>query len=115
MSEEKTIFQRIIDREIPSTIEHEDDTCIVIRDIEPQAPNHLLAIPKKLIPRIGEATEEDEQILGHLMMVVGKVAKKLGFNNGFRVVVNNGPEGGEAVPHLHVHILSGRQMTWPPG
>ena len=115
MSDEKTIFQKIIDREIPSTIEHEDDVCIVIRDIDPQAPNHLLVIPKKLIRRIGEATLDDKEILGHLMLTVGEVAKKLGFENGFRVVINNGPEGGEAVPHLHVHLLSGRQMTWPPG
>ncbi len=111
----KTVFQKIIDREIPATIEHEDDLCIAFRDIEPQAPVHILVVPKKLIPRIGEAQSEDQDLLGHLLLVVGRIAEKLDLSPGFRVVVNNGPQGGEAVPHLHIHLLAGRQMNWPPG
>ena len=112
---EKTIFQKIIDREIPATIEHEDDVCIAFRDIAPQAPTHILVVPKKLIPRVGEATSEDQTSLGHLLLVAGELARKLGLGAGFRLVINNGPQGGEAVPHLHVHLLAGRQMEWPPG
>lgn len=111
----KTIFQRIIDREIPARIEHEDERCIVIHDIQPQAPVHLLIVPKKLIPRLAEGSAEDEALLGHLLVVAGVVAKKLGLSNGFRVVINNGPDACESVPHLHVHLLAKRQMTWPPG
>ena len=111
----KTIFQKIIDREIPATIEHEDEQCIVIRDIDPKAPVHLLIIPKQLIPRIGEAADSDQAVLGHLLLTARNIARKLGLNQGFRLVVNNGPEGGEAVPHLHVHLLAGRQLQWPPG
>ncbi len=111
----KTVFQRIIDREIPARIEHEDETCIVLHDIEPQAPIHLLIVPKKLIPRIGEATPADESILGHLLVTAGVVAKKLGLTSGFRIVINHGRDACESVPHLHVHLLAKRQMTWPPG
>ena len=111
----KTIFQRIIDREIPAKIEHEDDLCIVLHDIQPQAPVHLLIIPKKLIPRIGEATAADQAVLGHLLLTAGVLAKKLQLAEGFRLVVNNGPFGGESVPHLHVHLLAKRQLAWPPG
>ena len=115
MSEEKTIFQKIIDREIPATIEHEDDRCIAFRDIDPKAPDHILLVPKKLIPRIGEAHEEDKELLGHMMLVIPQLAKKFDWSSGFRAVINNGPHGGEAVPHLHIHLLAGRQLTWPPG
>jgi histidine triad (HIT) family protein len=111
----KTIFQKIIDREIPAKIEHEDDHCIVLHDIQPQAPVHLLIVPKKLIPRVGEATVADQATLGHLLLVAGVVAKKLKLSEGFRLVVNNGPHACESVPHLHVHLLAKRQMTWPPG
>ncbi|EIP97490.1 HIT family hydrolase, diadenosine tetraphosphate hydrolase [Opitutaceae bacterium TAV1] len=111
----KTLFQRIIDREIPAKIEHEDDRCIVIHDIEPQAPVHLLVIPKTVIPRVGEATAADEGTLGHLLLVAGVVAKKLGLERGFRLVINHGPDACESVPHLHVHLLAKRQMGWPPG
>lgn len=111
----KTIFQRIIDREIPATIEHEDEHCIVIRDIQPKAPVHLLFVPKKLIPRVGEAEATDAAVLGHLLVTARTVAKKLNLANGFRLVINNGPDACESVPHLHVHLLAGRQMTWPPG
>jgi len=111
----KTIFQRIIDREIPARIEHEDDRCIVLHDIQPQAPVHLLIVPKKLIPRVNEASAEDEGILGHLLLTAGVVAKKLGLTQGYRIVINNGPDACESVPHLHVHLLAKRQMSWPPG
>jgi len=112
---EKTLFQKIIDREIPARIEHEDERCIAIHDIAPQAPAHLLLIPKKPIPRIAEASPEDAELLGHLMIVAGSLAAKLRWSKGFRVVANNGEHGGEAVPHLHLHLLAGRQMQWPPG
>ena len=111
----KTIFQRIIDREIPAKIEHEDEHCIVLHDIQPQAPVHLLIVPKQLIPRVGEAVATDQAVLGHLLLVAAKVAKKLHLTHGFRLVVNNGPHACESVPHLHIHLLAQRQMTWPPG
>ncbi len=111
----KTLFQKIIDREIPARIEHEDDRCIVLHDIQPQAPVHLLIIPKKPIARVSDATAADEPILGHLIVTAGVVAKKLGLTNGFRLVINSGPDACESVPHLHVHLLAKRQMTWPPG
>jgi histidine triad (HIT) family protein len=111
----KTIFQKIIDREIPAKIEHEDEHCVVLHDIQPQAPVHLLIVPKKLIPRVAEANLEDQAVLGHLLLTAGTVAKKLGLAEGFRVVINNGPHACESVPHLHVHLLAKRQMNWPPG
>jgi histidine triad (HIT) family protein len=111
----KTIFQKIIDREIPAKIEHEDERCIVIHDIEPKAPVHLLIIPKQVIERIGAATAADEPVLGHLLVTAGLVAKKLNLARGFRLVINSGPDANETVPHVHVHLLAQRQMTWPPG
>jgi histidine triad (HIT) family protein len=111
----KTIFEKIIAREIPAKIEHEDDRCIVIHDIQPQAPVHLLIIPKKVIARVGDATSADELILGHLLVTAGTIAKKLNLPNGFRLVVNSGPDACESVPHVHIHMLAKRQMTWPPG
>jgi histidine triad (HIT) family protein len=111
----KTIFQRIIDREIPAKIEHEDEHCVVLHDIQPQAPVHLLIVPKKPIARVSEAIPADQALLGHLILVAGLVAKKLQLAEGFRLVVNNGPYACESVPHLHVHLLAKRQMTWPPG
>ena len=111
----KTLFQKIIDREIPARIEHEDEHCIVIHDIHPQAPVHLLIIPKMVIPRGEAATVADQPTLGHLFLVAGQLAKKLDLANGFRLVVNNGPDASESVPHLHVHLLAKRQLGWPPG
>ncbi|MFA6962631.1 MAG: histidine triad nucleotide-binding protein [Opitutaceae bacterium] len=111
----KTLFERIIAREIPAKIEHEDDSCIVIHDIAPEAPVHLLIIPKTVIPRVGEATLADEAVLGHLLITAGTVAKKLGIPGGFRLVINHGPDACETIPHLHIHLLARRQMSWPPG
>jgi histidine triad (HIT) family protein len=110
-----TVFERIISREIPAKIEHEDDRCVVIHDIQPQAPVHCLIIPKRVIARIGIAEEGDAELIGHLLLTAAAVARKLKLDAGFRIVVNNGPHGGETVPHLHVHLLGGRQLTWPPG
>jgi histidine triad (HIT) family protein len=111
----KTIFQKIIDREIPAKIEYEDDRCVVLHDIQPQAPVHLLIVPKKAITRVAEAAPEDEAVLGHLILVAQTMAKKLNLAQGFRLVINNGPHASESVPHLHVHMLAKRQMSWPPG
>ena len=110
-----TLFEKIIAREIPAKIEYEDDDCIVIHDIDPQAPVHVLVIPKRPSPRVGEAAAEDQSVLGHLLLTAASVAKKLQLDAGFRIIINNGKEGGEAMPHLHVHVLGGRQMSWPPG
>jgi len=111
----KTLFQRIIDREISSQIEYEDDRCIVIHDIDPQAPVHLLIIPKVVIARVGDAVPSDEAVLGHLLLTAGLVAKKIQLERGFRLVINNGADACESVPHLHVHLLAKRQLAWPPG
>ena len=114
MSEE-TIFSKIISGEIPAERVYEDELCISIKDIQPQAPFHALIIPKKLIPRIGLAEESDQQTLGHLLLVAKKIAQEQHLDEGFRVVINNGNDGGETVPHLHVHLLGGRKLSWPPG
>ena len=113
---EKTLFEKIIAGEIPSEVVYEDALCFCFRDISTQAPVHLLLIPKKPIPRIAEATAEDLELLGHMMTKVGEISRAEGFaEEGFRTVINNGTHGGEAVPHLHLHILAGRQLQWPPG
>jgi len=111
----KTVFQRIIERELPARIEHEDEHCIVLHDLHPQAPIHLLVIPKRLIERVGAAQPEDAPLLGHLLLVAGAMARKLKLAAGFRLVMNHGSHGGESVPHLHVHLLGGRALAWPPG
>ena len=111
----KTLFQRIIDREIPARIEYEDDRCIVLHDINPQAPVHLLIIPKEHVARVSEASAADEPSLGHLISTAAVVARKLALTGGFRLVINSGPDAGETVPHLHVHLLAGRPLGWPPG
>jgi len=110
-----TLFEKIIAREIPANIEYEDDQCIVIHDIDPQAPTHILVIPKKVIARVGEAQSDDAVLLGHLLLTAASVVKSLNLEGGFRVVINNGKDGGETVPHMHVHVLGGRSMAWPPG
>lgn len=112
----KTLFQKLIDREIPCQIVYEDDLVFAFRDIKPAAPTHVLIVPKKPIPRVAEASAEDQQLLGHLMLKATEVAFKIGLkDSGYRLVVNNGPHAGESVPHLHVHILGGRPLAWPPG
>lgn len=112
----KTIFQRIIDREIPAKLAHEDELCIAVHDINPQAPVHMLVVPKQLIPRVGEARAADQALLGHLLLTAAAVARKLGIaETGYRLVINNGTDGGESVPHLHVHLLGQRPLAWPPG
>jgi histidine triad (HIT) family protein len=112
----KTLFEKIIAREIPSDIVYEDDLVLAFRDIKPQAPVHVLIVPKKPVPRIAEATAEDHRLLGHLLLKAADVAAHLGLReSGYRLVINNGADGGESVPHLHCHILGGRHMGWPPG
>jgi len=111
-----TLFEKIIARQIPSDIVYEDDFVIAFRDITPKAPVHVLIVPKKPIPNIAAATAEDEKALGHLLLKAAEVAGKLGLSkSGFRLVINNGPDAGESVPHLHCHILGGRTLAWPPG
>ncbi len=111
----ETIFSKIIRKEIPADIIYEDDLCLAFRDINPQAPTHILVIPKKPIPQLELATAEDQILLGHLLLIVKKVALQVNLNQGFRVVINNGQDGGQTVDHLHLHILGDRQMQWPPG
>jgi|TARA_Y100001968_G_scaffold326710_1_gene370335 histidine triad (HIT) family protein len=110
-----TLFEKIINKEIPAEILYEDDISIVIKDISPQAPTHLLIIPKKVIPKLSDATDEDQDILGHLMLLAGQIANQLGLDETFRLVVNNGAKAGQSVFHLHLHLLSGRPLNWPPG
>ena len=114
-SQEKTIFQKIIDKEIPADIIYEDDVVLSFKDVMPQAPVHFLVIPKKPITMIEHAEDADASILGHLLLVGRKVAKEQGLENGYRMVINNGVEGCQSVYHLHLHILGGRQLKWPPG
>jgi histidine triad (HIT) family protein len=111
-----SIFSKIIAGEIPSHVVYEDDLCLAFHDIDARAPVHFLIISKKEIPRLAAVQAEDEALLGHLLFVAQKVAGQEGLlDSGFRVVINSGPHGGESVPHLHVHVLGGRQMGWPPG
>ena len=110
-----TLFEKIIAREIPANIVFEDDLCLAFCDIAPQAPTHILVVPKKPISRVSTASPEDEGLLGHLLLTAAKIAKTENLADGFRIVINNGPHGGETVPHLHVHLLGGRHLAWPPG
>ncbi|MFM7142561.1 MAG: histidine triad nucleotide-binding protein [Alphaproteobacteria bacterium] len=114
MAAEKTLFERIIAREIPAEIVHEDDRCIAFRDIHPQAPTHVLVVPRKPIPGVGSAAREDEAVLGHLLLVAAEVARTEGLADGYRLVINNGPHAGQSVDHIHVHLLGGKPMGWPP-
>lgn len=110
-----TIFRRIIDREIPADIVYEDDQCLAFRDIKPEAPTHVLVIPKRDVANLDALTDADAALVGHLWRVIPKLARELKLTQGYRVVVNNGPDGGQTVDHLHFHILGGRHMNWPPG
>lgn len=112
---EKTLFERIIAREIPATLIHEDAHCVAFRDINPQAPFHALVVPVKPIPKVGDAGPGDEPLLGHLLTVAAKVAREAGHGEAFRLAINNGAGAGQTVFHLHVHVLAGRPFTWPPG
>jgi histidine triad (HIT) family protein len=111
----ETLFEKIIKKEISADIIYEDDISIVIKDINPQAPTHLLIIPKKVIPKLSDANQEDQTILGHLMLVAGKISRQLELDDTFRLVVNNGAKAGQSVFHLHLHLMSGRVLNWPPG
>jgi len=112
---EKTVFQKIIDREIPADIVYEDDLCLAFRDIRPEAPTHLVVIPKKAIPSVDDVTEDDERIVGHLFSAISKIAAQQGLTRGYRVLTNCGPDAGQVVMHLHFHLLGGRAFGWPPG
>jgi histidine triad (HIT) family protein len=110
-----TLFEKIIARQIPADIVFEDDQCLAFRDISPQAPVHILVVPKKPIPRVGDASSGDRALLGHLLFTVAEIARSEKLVDGYRTVINNGADGGETVPHLHVHLLGGRKLAWPPG
>lgn len=111
----KTLFEKIIDREIPASFVHEDELCVVIQDVNPTAPMHLLVIPRKPMPRLCDAVPEDRALLGHLVLVANKVAADAGYGEAFRLVINNGAASGQSVFHLHLHVIGGRPMKWPPG
>ena len=116
MGDEKTIFQKIIDKEIPANIVHEDELCLAFHDVAPAAPVHVLVIPKKAVVNVAALTDEDAALAGHLILTAGKVARQLGLEeSGYRVVANCGSDGGQSVDHLHFHILGGRALSWPPG
>lgn len=110
-----TIFQKIIDREIPADIVYEDDICMAFRDVNPQAPTHILLIPKRPISKLSDASADDQELLGYLMLKVADITRDLGIDDSFRLAINNGAKAGQTVFHLHLHILSGRSFTWPPG
>lgn len=112
----KTLFERIVSREIPADIVFEDEDLLAFRDINPQAPVHVLIVPKRVVARVDEAQRSDRELLGNLLLAAAQVARQLGLaENGYRLVINNGADGGESVPHLHCHILGGRPLGWPPG
>ena len=110
-----TIFEKIIARQIPAKIIWEDDAAIAFHDVNPQAPVHVLIVPKRVVPRLTDATDNDSALLGKLLLVARDIAKKLDLSSGYRVVINSGPDAGESVPHLHVHLLGKRALAWPPG
>ena len=111
----ETIFAKIIRREIPAQIEYEDKLCLAFHDVSPQAPTHILVIPKKPLPSLAEVTDAEIPLLGHLIRVATNIATKLNLVNGYRLVVNCGTDGGQTVNHLHIHLLGGRSLGWPPG
>jgi histidine triad (HIT) family protein len=113
---DKTLFEKIRDREIPADIVHQDELCTAFRDISPQAPVHILVVPNKAITRVSLAGPDDAGVLGHLLLTAAEIARRGNIDStGYRLVINNGPDAGEAVPHLHVHLLGGRKLDWPPG
>ena len=112
---EKTVFKRIIDREIPADIVYEDDLCLAFRDVAPQAPTHILVIPKREITSVDGLGDEDGGVVGHIFLVIRNLAREEGLSGGYRVVTNCGADGGQTVDHLHFHLLGQRPLTWPPG
>ena len=110
-----TIFKKIIDKQIPADIIHEDELCLAFRDIHPQAPVHVLVIPKREIPSTAHLADDDGALVGHLLLTARRLAEQLGLGNGYRLVINTGADGGQSVDHLHVHLLGGRALSWPPG
>ena len=110
-----TLFEKIIAHQIPADIVFEDDQCLAFRDIAPQAPVHILIVPKKRIERVGAASQADCALLGHLLVSVAEIARLEKLADGYRIVINNGSNGGETLPHLHIHLLGGRKLSWPPG
>ena len=110
-----TLFTKIVNRQIPADIVYEDELCLAFRDVNPQAPVHLLLIPKKPLDMLSNAGAEDQALLGHMLLVVGQITRELKIDGAFRLVVNNGKEGGQAVFHVHMHIMAGRKFRWPPG
>ena len=111
----ETIFQKIIDKELPADIVYEDDSCLAFKDINPVAPIHILIIPRKRIEKISDSNTEDKELLGHLFLVAGNIARDLGIEDAFRLVVNNGAGAQQTVFHLHIHLIAGREFSWPPG
>lgn len=115
MEEQATLFTKIINREIPAEIIYEDDLCIAFNDINPQAPLHALLVPKQVIPKLSDSSEQEQSLLGHLMLVAPLIAKQQDYPDAFRIVINNGEAAGQTVFHLHIHIIAGRELSWPPG
>ncbi|XP_062596766.1 uncharacterized HIT-like protein Synpcc7942_1390 [Saccostrea cucullata] len=112
---EPTIFSKIVDKSIPADIIYEDELCLAFQDVSPQAPVHFLVIPKSPIPGISDVHIQDKELLGHLLLTAKKVAEQENLSNGYRLVINDGPDGAQSVHHLHIHVMGGRQMNWPPG
>lgn len=115
MADGRTLFQKIADGDVPADMVHEDDQCIAFRDINPQAPTHILIVPRKPIPSLNDVTEEDAELVGRLFVVARTLAAREGLSDGYRTVFNCGPSAGQTVDHLHLHLLGGRTMHWPPG
>ena len=115
MADDRTLFQKIADGDVPADMVYEDDRCIAFRDINPQAPTHLLVVPRKPIPSLDDLDESDNAVVGHLVFVAAQLAEKEGLSDGYRTVFNCGPAAGQSVDHIHLHLLGGRKMSWPPG
>lgn len=115
MADDRTLFEKIADGDVPADMVYEDDRCIAFRDINPQAPTHILVVPRKPIPSLDDLEDSDSEIVGHLVFVAAQLAEKEGLSSGYRTVFNCGPAAGQSVDHIHLHLLGGRKMTWPPG
>tara|TARA_B110000240_G_C13266473_1_gene353936 strand:+ start:207 stop:554 length:348 start_codon:yes stop_codon:yes gene_type:complete len=115
MDDQVTLFTKIINREIPAEIIYEDELCIAFRDINAQAPLHALLVPKQVLTKLSDGTQQDQSLLGHLMLTAPLIAEQQGYADAFRVVINNGEAAGQTVFHLHIHIIAGRELSWPPG